>query len=178
VGALALLVVVIAVALGAALSDAAPRSGVGAATCAQRSGGSWPDAFSNPDNLVVGPMTFVALNRNAPTLTDDAVRRFGGVKSPALVRHGHTVVVKIGRPARSLARLDYEHTQDRFDFDALPYAVRFRSCARRRAGDRRATFWSGFFILKQARACVPIALKVDRRPAVHRTLAFGNAVCQ
>src|SRR5438093_13103888 len=54
--------------------------------CSERSEADFPGAFSDPHNLVVGPL---ALVRGAEPTTASTIRRFGGQKFPLLLRAGH-----------------------------------------------------------------------------------------
>jgi hypothetical protein len=171
----------IALALIVPAASASAR-GVETARCANQSEAGFPGAFDSPESLVVGPLSFVLL-QHIREVTMDEIRLFGGVKSPALVRPGHTVKVSIDRPARSFARLAYVHVRgrDSEDFDAHPHTVRFKACDRDRAESnvdgRPVTFWSGFFLLRKSPACLPVTIRVDRRPARHRDLSVGGADC-
>jgi hypothetical protein len=71
--------------------------------CSTRSGANFPRAFTDPDNLVVGPLVLVG---GAHT-SEGTVRRFGGNKFPLLVKQGHTVTVALSRRARETAALGY-----------------------------------------------------------------------
>jgi hypothetical protein len=164
------------------LPASASGRGVETARCANQSEASFPGAFDPAENVVVGPLSFWRLKAIHETTMDD-IRRFGGVKSPALVRPGHTVKVTIDRPARSFARLAYVHVRGRDgdDFAAYPHTVRFKACNRDRAESdvdgRPVTFWSGFFLLRKSPACLPLTIRVDRRAARHRELSVGGGEC-
>jgi hypothetical protein len=167
----------------AILGPAASASGRGVetATCDSQSEASFPQAFSGPEHLVVGPLAFWHL-REIEDATVVNLREHDGWKSPALVRPGHTVTVSVGRSARSYARLQYVHVpgRDPSDLQAFPHTVRFKSCSRRRAQSdvdgHPVTFWSGFVVIRKA-ACLPLTIRVDRRRPRHRVLSVADAEC-
>jgi hypothetical protein len=176
-------IVAAAIALALLLPAAsASARGVETARCANQSEAGFPGAFDPAENLVVGPLSFWRLKNIRETTMDD-IRRFGGFKSPALVRPGRIVKVSIDRPARSNARLAYVHVRGRDgnDFDVHPHTVRFQPCDREHADSnvdgRPVTFWSGFFLLRKSPACLPLTIRVGRRPARHRELSVGGADC-
>ena len=104
------------------------------------------------------------------------------MKSPAIVRAGHTVTVSIDRPARDFVRIS--HGQFRRDGSGprvKAHTIRFESCSRRRARStvdgRPVTFWSGFFVIKRTPACLPLTITVDGgRPRRYR-LPIGSVDC-
>src|SRR5918994_315697 len=71
--------------------------------CSTRSEASFPGAFSDPDNMVVGPLVLEGAAYTAP----ETVREFGGDKFPALVRAGHRVTVALSRRTQRVAGLGY-----------------------------------------------------------------------
>jgi hypothetical protein len=156
---------------------------VAAATCSDQSAARFPNAFGRPDNLVVGPLAFSGLRRSALAFTAESLRRFGGVKAPAILRAGHTVLVSIDRPARSWVRLIHgQHGRGGNAFRARPHSIRFESCGRRRAQSvvdgRPATFWSGFFVMRRVPACLPLTITVDGHAPVHRSLPVAGGTCE
>jgi hypothetical protein len=174
----------VAAALAATATLAAPVGAAPASAktigCGHQSIAGFPHAFSNPDNLRIGPLAFVdALRGRADT--PEGIARAHGVKSPAVLRPGHTAVVSVDRADRSFARLEYS-SSDRGRFRRLPHTVRFESCSRSRAGSNvdgaPVTFWSGFFVLRHAPACVGLTVSMDDRRPVHRTLAFARPSCE
>jgi hypothetical protein len=66
--------------------------------CATRSLASFPGAFTDPDNVVVGPLALVG----SATTPPETVREVGGEKFPALVRAGHRVTVALPRRVAGL----------------------------------------------------------------------------
>src|SRR5688500_16034457 len=71
--------------------------------CSTRSEASFPGAFSDPDNVIVGPLVLDGAAYTAP----HTVREFGGDKVPALVRAGHRVTVALPPRTRRVAGLGY-----------------------------------------------------------------------
>src|SRR3954469_11117179 len=91
--------------------------------CSTRSEASFPAAFSDPRNVVVGPLVLVGASHTRAA----TVREFGGNKFPALVRAGHRVTVALSRRTRGAAGLGY---------GPLPEGVELRA----RDGHRVVTF--------------------------------------
>jgi hypothetical protein len=158
---------------------AAAQSAVEAIGCGSQSQASFLHAFTSPTSVVVGPLAFVAL-RDMRTATSENIVAHGGFKSPALVRPGHRVTISIDPPARSFARLRYSHHGER-PFARLPHAIRLVACDRSRAGSdvdgSPVTFFSGFFELRRAPACVPVTVTVDRRAPRHLRLSVARGAC-
>jgi hypothetical protein len=174
----------IAVAAGLALAVSggqASAAEVEVARCGEQSEARFPGAFSDPDNVVVGPLAFNALRRGLSSFDEHDLRLIGGVKAPGLLRAGHTAVVSIGRWARRYARLTYGYW-GRAAFRSAPHTIRFRACGRRRAASEvdgsPVNFWSGFFRLRRTPACLPVTIRVDRRPARHLRLPVGGGNCR
>ena len=74
------------------------------ATCSSRSEASFPGAFQDPANAVVGP--FVLVGGARPT-SAAVVASIGGQKHPVLVRAGRTVTVRVPPGARDHVSLGY-----------------------------------------------------------------------
>jgi hypothetical protein len=139
---------------------APPRSALEG--CSTRSGADFPGAFTNPRNLVVGPLVLVG----GAYTSARTVRMFGGNKFPLLVRAGHTVTVRIAPPARRTAGLAYGRLpQGQITLRDTHTSVRFVACRRGRRSQNHAdgapiTFWSGF-VLTRRPGCVPLEVYVD-----------------
>jgi hypothetical protein len=143
--------------------------------CSTRSEANFPRAFTDPRNLVVGPLVLVG-GAATPAST---VRDFGGNKFPLLVRVGHTVTVRLIGRTRGLAYgpLPQGETKMRDTYRT----VTFVACATGSksqhysadgpsgsyADDVPVTFWSGF-VLSRAPACIPLAVYVDDERAPRR----------
>lgn len=152
-------------------------------TCADGSGASFPNAFERPDNLAVGPLAFSSLRRSTRETTPEDLVRYGGVKSPAIVKAGRTVTVSVDRTARSFARLTHgQYGRDGSNLRAFPHTIRFEACSRSRSRStvdgQPATFWSGFFLLKKVPACLPLTITVGRQAPRHRSLPVGAGECE
>jgi hypothetical protein len=152
-------------------AEPTPRFGGVLEACSTRSEALFPGAFTDPRNLVVGPLVLVG-GSYTPAST---VHEYGGNKFPLLVKAGHTVTVRLGRGARG-AGLAYgplpEGRQTRLG-DTYR-SVTFAACRPGKASRSysangpsgsyadavNVTFWSGF-VLSRTPACVPLAFYVD-----------------
>jgi hypothetical protein len=133
------------------------------ASCASRSGASFPAAFTDHRNVVVGPLVLIGA-ASTPAAT---VRRFGGQKFPALVRAGHRVTVALSPRTRRVASLGYGplHATGPLRVRDGHRVVTFIACRRgvrsgSSADGRSVTFWSGFVLTATPR-CVPLEFWVD-----------------
>ena len=148
--------------------------------CSTRSEASFPGAFSNPGNVVVGPLALMGAGYTAPEI----VREYGGNKFPALVRAGHRVTVELSRATRRVAGLGYGPLPEGVELTPRDghRVVTFIACGRgERSGSRAdgepVTFWSGFVLTRSPR-CVPIRVWVDgERAPRHTTLRMGVRRC-
>jgi hypothetical protein len=158
---------------------ATPPTGV-AETCAGQSSASFVRAFTNRDNLVVGPLALMGAGQLTPAET---VRRFNGNKFPLVVAAGHRVTLELTRRTRRHASLGYgpldEHPRTVRDGHRV---VAFRSCDRDRDRDRDrsdadgrpVTFWSGFVLTDEPR-CVHLRVWVDAEPSPrHAAIPLGR----
>ena len=157
-----------------AATDERPRGAV--ESCSTRSGASFPAAFADRRNVVVGPLVLVG----AASTSASTVRRFGGQKFPALVRAGHRVTVALSPRTRRVASLGYGpiHATGELSVRDGHRVVTFIACPRgvrsgSSADGRSVTFWSGF-VLTRAPRCVPLAVWVDDEATPRRVaLAMG-----
>jgi hypothetical protein len=147
--------------------------------CATRSLASFPGAFTDPDNVVVGPLALVGAGSTPP----ETVREVGGEKFPALVRAGHRVTVALPRRTRSVAGLDYGPLPEGVELQVRDghRAVTFIACRRSEpsgsaAGGEPVTFWSGFVLTTSPR-CVPLEVWVDDEPSPRHTALPMGARC-
>jgi hypothetical protein len=148
--------------------------------CSTRSEASFPGAFTDPRNEVVGPLVL----GGAAYTPASTVRDFGGNKFPALVRAGHRVTVALPRSARPVAGLGYGPLPEGVELSPRDghRVVTFIACnpgkASGSAADGQAvTFWSGFVLTRSPR-CVPLAVWVDDEPSPRRTaLRMGARHC-
>jgi hypothetical protein len=156
----------------------APR-GV-AENCSTASEASFPDAFSDPRNVVVGPLVLVGAAYTPP----EVVREYGGNKFPALVRAGHRVTVALSRRTRAVAGLGYGPLPEGVELTPRDghRAVTFIACrpgerSGSSAGGEPVTFWSGFVLTASPR-CVPLEVWVDDDRSPRRTtLRMGVPRC-
>jgi hypothetical protein len=146
----------------AATAIATGRPAHGHATCAGQSSASFPHAYTNSRNLVVGPLVLV---EGRVYSSPEVVRRVGGQKYPALVAAGHTIRIALSSRARRTNALTYAdslHSVRRLE-DGLR-VVTFHACDRRHAqshaGGRPVTFWSGFILGSKPR-CVHLKIWID-----------------
>jgi hypothetical protein len=153
--------------------------------CSTRSEASFPGAFTDPRNLVVGPLVLIG-GAYTPAST---VREFGGNKFPLLVKAEHTVTVELAPSAVGLAGLAYGPLpQGEVRLRDTYQAVTFVACRPGRPSRRyrpggpsgsdadgvAVTFWSGF-VLARAPSCVPLAVSVDDEHAPRRAgLSLGR----
>jgi hypothetical protein len=148
--------------------------------CSTRSEASFPAAFSDPDNVVIGPLV---LNGAAYT-RPETVRRFGGNKFPVLVRAGHRVTVALSRRTRRVAGLGYGPLPEGVALSPRDghRVVTFIACRRGKPSGSTVdgdpvTFWSGFVVTASPR-CVPLEVWVDDEPSPRRTaLRMGVPRC-
>jgi hypothetical protein len=131
------------------------------ANCSTQSQADFPGAFTDPRNLVVGPLVMIG----AAGFTDArTVREFGGNKFPLLVRAGHTVTVRVDGAGLS--------------YGGVPEgrSITFTGCRPGRAASHadgaEVTFWSGF-VRTRAPACIPLDVSADGAPARRVTISLG-----
>ena len=146
-----------------------------------RSEASFPAAFADPGNVVVGPLVMMDAAYTAPS----TVREYGGNKFPVLVRAGHRVTIAVGQAARRVASLGYgplpEALSELFPRDGHQ-VVTFVACGPSEPSGSTAdrepvTFWSGF-VLTRAPRCVPLDVWVDDEPSPrHIPLRMGVRQC-
>jgi hypothetical protein len=140
------------------------------AGCAMRSEASFPGAFSNPRNLVVGSLVLIGAG-GTPTFSS----AFGGNKFPLLVRAGHRVTVELSTRTRKVAGLAYGPLpQGEVRLRDAHRVVTFMACGRgERSGSnadgRSVTFWSGGVLAGSPR-CVPLLVWVDAARAPRRVV--------
>jgi hypothetical protein len=163
---------------GASASTAASPSRRAREDCSTRSEANFPNAFTSPPNLVIGPLVLVG-----GAYTDaSTVREFGGNKFPVLVKAGHTVTVRVAQRGRRVAGLAYGPLpQGKARLRDAYQTVTFVACRPGRASRRyrpdgpsgsyadgvAVTFWSGF-VLARRPTCVPLEIYVDDEPAPRR----------
>jgi hypothetical protein len=164
---------VVLAATAPAITSVAPakRSRVAVAKCSTRSEANFPGAYSDPDNLIVGPLAMVGA-----AFTDErTVREVGGNKFPALVKNGHRVKIALSRRTRRFAGLAYGPLpQGKIHLRDAHRVVKFVACRRDQdsgstAGGWPVTFWSGGIVVKSPH-CVPLRVWVDAEAAPRRAV--------
>lgn len=174
-GASLLTAAALAVAASTAAAEA-PRGVV--ADCSMQSGASFPGAFKDPHNLVIGPLVMTGA-RGTPSFS----AAFHGNKFPLLVRNGHRVTLELSRQTRRGAGLAYwPLPQGDIGVREAHRVVTFIAC---KAGEgsmsdvdgKPVTFWSGGLVAYSAR-CVPIRVWIDReRVPRHIVIRLGVTRC-
>ncbi len=143
--------------------DADTRLASEVETCSSRSEASFPGAFRDPANVVVGP--FVLVGGALPT-SAAVVASIGGQKHQVLVRAGRTVTVRVPPGARDHVSLGYGSLpQGEVGYPDGHPAVMFVACrpdegSGSTAGDGEpVTFWSGF-VFARKRSSAPLDIYV------------------
>jgi hypothetical protein len=142
--------------------------------CSTRSEADFGPAFSDPENLVVGPVALIG----AADLTSPSQARRGGQKYPLLVKAGHKVVLEVLPSARGFSALGYGPLpQGEVGLDDGHASVTFVACRRGQPSGSTAegpvTFWSGFVFVDGPR-CVPLDVYVDDESSPRRvTISLG-----
>jgi hypothetical protein len=140
----------------------------------------FPGAYSDPHNVVVGPLVLVGA-AHTPAST---VREYGGNKFPLLIRAGHRVTIAPSQARRRVAGLGYGPLPQGVDLAPNDghRVVTFKACRRGKnsgsyADGRSVTFWSGFVLTSSPR-CVPLELWIDDEPSPrHISLRMGVRRC-
>jgi hypothetical protein len=165
-------------------SAAPPPRGV-REDCSTRSEANFPGAFTDPRNLIVGPLVLMGGSYTSAA----TVRQFGGNKFPLLVKAGHRVTVSLPARARAVAGLAYGPLpQGEIRLRDTHQTVTFVACQAGRPSRRyrpggpsgsyadgvSVTFWSGF-VLARTPSCVPLHIYVDDEPSPRRVgLSLGR----
>jgi hypothetical protein len=140
-------------------------------TCSSRSEASFPGAFEDPANLIVGP--FALVGAALPT-TAGILESLGGQKHPVLVRAGHEVTLRVPTSARAHVSLGYGSLpQGDVGYQDGHPAVTFVACGPDEdsgssvASDEPVTFWSGFVFAREP-SCAPLDVYVNGELEPHR----------
>jgi hypothetical protein len=154
----------IVVAASAVAASQGRPSGV-VEDCSTQSVASFPGAFSNPRNMVIGPLVLTGA-AGSPAFSSS----FHGNKFPLLVQAGHRVTIALSRRTRRVAALAYGPLpQGDVRVHDAHRVVKFIACRRddgqSNADGQPVTFWSGGVLARSPR-CVPLQVWVDaeRRP--------------
>jgi hypothetical protein len=138
--------------------------------CSTQSWASFPGAFTNTRNLVVGPLSLTGAG-GTPTFSST----YGGNKFPLLVRSGHRVTVELSRRTRRVAGLAYGPLpQGEVRLRDTHRVVTFVACpadhdSQSDADGRPVTFWSGGVLARSPR-CVPLRVWVDAERSPRRAV--------
>src|SRR5918998_2407740 len=144
--------------------------------CRSQSGYDFADAYTNPDNIVVGPLVIT----NAVYTEPATIREFGGDKIFVLLQPGHRVTLALSQQTYRVASLGYGPLPQEVELTPQDghRVVTFRPCLAERAwssaGGKPVTFWAGF-ILTETFLCMPIDVWVDDEPKP-RKIALGMGV--
>ena len=144
--------------------------------CRSQSGYDFADAYTNPDNIVVGPLVIT----NAVYTEPETIREFGGDKIFVLLQPGHRVTLALSQETYRVASLGYGPLPEEVELTPPDghRVVTFRPCSAERAwssaGGKPVTFWSGF-MLTDTFFCMPIDVWVDDEPKP-RKIALGMGV--
>jgi hypothetical protein len=147
--------------------------------CRSQSGYDFADAYTNPDNIVVGPLVIT----NAAYTEPETIREFGGDKIFVLLQPGHRVTLALSQETYRVASLGYGPLPQEVELTPQDghRVVTFRPCSAERAwssaGEKPVTFWSGF-MLTDSFVCMPIDVWVDDEPKPRQiTLGMGVRDC-
>jgi hypothetical protein len=144
--------------------------------CRTQSGYDFRDAYTKPDNIVVGPLVIT----NAAYTEPETIREVGGDKIFVLLRPGHRVTLALSRRTYRVASLGYGPLPQEVELTPQDghRVVTFTPCPAERAwssaGGKPVTFWSGF-MLTDTFLCMPIDVWVDHEPTP-RQIVLGMGV--
>ena len=157
-----------------------PRGAV--ETCATQSVASFPGAFTNRRNLVVGPLALMGAG-GTPSAVSNSTGTEVFQKFPLLVRNGHRVTVELSARTRRAAGLAYGPLlQGETYLRHTHRVVTFTACRRddrsgSSADGRPVTFWSGSVLARSPR-CVPLLVWVDAERSPRRAvIRLGVSRC-
>jgi hypothetical protein len=146
--------------------------------CRTRSEADFGRAFSDPGNLVVGPLAVVG---GAEFTSPTTVRDVHGQKYPILLRAGHRTTIGVPPEARAYTLLGYGPLpQGEITLDVAHPSVTFVACARGEPSGSSAggpvTFWSGSLVAYEPH-CVPLDVFVDGGKTPRRVTVELGARC-
>jgi hypothetical protein len=161
-------------AWGEAVAQGKERPRGAVENCATRSEASFPGAFANPRNLVVGPLALMGA-AGTPSAVSNSTGTEVFQKFPLLVRNGHRVTVELSPRTRRAAGLAYGPLpQGETYLRDTHRVVTFIACGLgKRSGSsadgRPVTFWSGS-VLARSPQCVPLLVWVDAERSPRRAV--------
>ena len=161
-------------------SQAEPKTSSKAVTldCSTRSMANFGPAFTDPNNLVVGPLLLVG---GAKAASEALIRAHEGQKFPLLVKAGHSVRVSVPADARSFAGLAYgPFPEGEIRARDAHGEITFVACDRDEPSESKAggpvTFWSGF-VMTSVPTCLPLDVYVDGGATARRVEMALGAEC-
>jgi hypothetical protein len=142
--------------------------------CSTRSSARFPGAFTNPRNLIVGPLASIGAG-GTPSVVSNSTGTEVFQKFPLLVRNGHRVTVELSPSTRRGAGLAYgplpegeTHLRDTHRVVTF-IACRHRQRSGSTADGRPVTFWSGSVLARLPR-CVRLLVWVDAARSPRRAV--------
>jgi hypothetical protein len=151
------------------------RQKVAVEKCSTRSHASFPGAFTDRRNLLVGPLALFGAGKGRVYFFSDFGSDAGGQKFQLLVRNGHRVTLELSRRTRRDAGLAYGPLGGgEVGLADAHRVVKFIACRRGQpsgssADGRPVTFWSGGVLASSPR-CVPLRIFVDGASAARRVV--------
>ena len=141
--------------------------------CSTRSEADFPGAFTDEDNLAVGPLALIGAG-GTPEYSEGS----GGNKFQLLVRNHHRVTIEVPQETGQNASLAYATHADPGGHQVLGFiACRKNQPSGSSADGRPVTFWSGG-VLADSPQCVPLRVWVDdRRTPQEATISLGVESC-
>ena len=142
--------------------------------CSTRSAAPFPGAFTNPRNLVVGPLALIGA-AGTPSVVSNSTDTEVFQKFPLLVRNGHRVTVELSPSTRRGAGLGYGPLpQGETYLRDTHRLVTFTACRHGQgsgstADGRPVTFWSGSVLARLPR-CVRLLVWVDAERSPRRAV--------
>lgn len=142
--------------------------------CSTRSSAPFPRAFTNPRNLIVGPLAFIGAG-GTPSVVSNSTGTEVFQKFPLLVRNGHRVTVELSPSTRRRAGLAYGPLPEGETYLRDTHrVVTFIACRHgQRSGSsadgRPVTFWSGSVLARSPR-CVRLLVWVDAERSPRRAV--------
>jgi hypothetical protein len=133
--------------------------------CSTRSAAPFPGAFTNPRNLIVGPLALIGAG-GTPSIASNSTGTEVFQKFPLLVRNGHRVTVELAPNTRRGAGLAYGplpegETVLRDTHRVVTFiACRHGQHSGSSADGQPVTFWSGSVLARSSR-CVRLLVWVD-----------------
>ena len=154
-------------ALAGPVPTAAASGGRLVRTCADRSDATFPGAYRDPGNIVIGPLAWLWANEQDDDGAYNGAYRW---KVPVLVRPRHTVTLRIAAAAQDFAGLSFAARG--WDYADSNRTLVFRSCR-----SRRPTFFAGGVSSTRALGCLPVEIRIDRGAVRRRVLSLAGADC-